>query len=338
MTTSNPDSLLELRDLRVRFSVPGGTLSAVNGVDLVVRPGESVGVVGESGSGKSATCLAVLGLHPKGTRVEGQVLFQGRDLVPLDDRAMRSVRGKQIGLVYQDPMAALNPVRSIGVQLREPLMLHMGMKRKEANERAAELLARVGIYNPKQQLRAYPHEFSGGMRQRIVIAMAVACQPPLLLADEPTTALDVSIQAQVLDLLAELTRDLGIALVLVSHDLGVVSSVADRVAVMYAGRIVEQSAAIPLFEAPRHPYTSLLLESISEVEGLAPDELLPTIPGAPPDLRTLPPGCAFAPRCPRAQDRCVAEHPPLASDRPDRQVACWYPVHSETTDHLEAAR
>jgi oligopeptide/dipeptide ABC transporter ATP-binding protein len=338
MTSPGPDSLLELRDLRVRFSVPGGTLSAVNGVDLVVRPGESVGVVGESGSGKSATCLAILGLHPKGTRVEGSVLFQGRDLVQLDDRAMRSVRGKQIGLVYQDPMAALNPVRSIGAQLREPLMLHMDMNRKQANERAAELLARVGIYNPTQQLRAYPHEFSGGMRQRIVIAMAVACQPPLLLADEPTTALDVSVQAQVLDLLAELTHDLRIALVLVSHDLGVVSSVADRVAVMYAGRIVEQSAAIPLFEAPRHPYTSLLLESISEVEDLAPDELLPTIPGSPPDLRMLPPGCPFAPRCPRAQDRCVAEHPPLAGNRPDREVACWYPVHSEAADELEGAR
>jgi oligopeptide/dipeptide ABC transporter ATP-binding protein len=338
MATPGPDSLLELRDLRVRFNVPGGTLSAVNGVDLAVRPGESVGVVGESGSGKSATCLAILGLHPKGTRIEGSVHFQGRDLVQLDDRAMRSVRGKQIGLVYQDPMAALNPVRSVGAQLREPLMLHLGMNRKQANDRAAELLARVGIYNARRQLRAYPHEFSGGMRQRIVIAMAVACQPPLLLADEPTTALDVSVQAQVLDLLAELTRDLGIALVLISHDLSVVSSVADRVAVMYAGRVVEQSAAIPLFDAPRHPYTSLLLESISEVEDLAPDADLPTIPGAPPDLRRLPPGCPFAPRCPRARERCVAEDPPLAADRDDRQVACWYPVSPENVGEYEVAR
>ena len=338
MTAPGPDALLELRDLSVRFTVPGGTLSAVNGVDLVVRSGESVGVVGESGSGKSATCLAILGLHPKGTRVQGSVLFQGRDLVQLDDRAMRSVRGKQIGLVYQDPMAALNPVRSIGAQLREPLMLHLRMNRKQANDRAAELLARVGIYNPRRQLRAYPHEFSGGMRQRIVIAMAVACQPPLLLADEPTTALDVSVQAQVLDLLAELTRDLGIALVLISHDLSVVSSVADRVAVMYAGRVVEQSAAIPLFDAPRHPYTALLLESISEVENLAPDEDLPTIPGAPPDLRWLQPGCPFAPRCPRARERCATENPPLAADRPDRQVACWYPVSPETVADFRAAR
>jgi oligopeptide/dipeptide ABC transporter ATP-binding protein len=338
MSAPGADPLLELRDLRVRFAVPGGTLSAVNGVDLVVRSGEAVGVVGESGSGKSATCLAILGLHPKGTQVSGSVLFQGRDLVALDDRAMRSVRGKQIGLVYQDPMAALNPVRSIGAQLREPLMLHQGMNRKQANERAAELLARVGIYNPTRQLKAYPHEFSGGMRQRIVIAMAVACQPPLLLADEPTTALDVSVQAQVLDLLAELTRDLGIALVLISHDLSVVSSVADRVAVMYAGRVVEQSAAIPLFEAPRHPYTAALLESIGEVEDLAPDALLPTIPGAPPDLRALPPGCPFAPRCPRARERCVHEMPPLAADRPDRQVACWYPVSAEDARPVEVAR
>jgi oligopeptide/dipeptide ABC transporter ATP-binding protein len=338
MGAPGPGPLLELRDLRVRFSVPGGTLSAVNGVDLVVRPGEAVGVVGESGSGKSATFLAVLGLHPKGTRVEGSVLFQGRDLLTLDDRQMRSVRGKQIGLVYQDPMAALNPVRSIGAQLREPLMLHLGRKRTQANERAAELLARVGIYNPQRQLRAYPHEFSGGMRQRIVIAMAVACQPPLLLADEPTTALDVSVQAQVLDLLAELTSDLGIALVLISHDLGVVSSVADRVAVMYAGRVVEQSAAIPLFDAPRHPYTAALLESISEVGDLARDAPLPTIPGAPPDLRALPPGCPFAPRCPRSRDRCVQEMPPLAADRPDREVACWYPVSAEDARPVEAAR
>jgi oligopeptide/dipeptide ABC transporter ATP-binding protein len=338
MTGTGSDPLLELRDLRVRFAVPGGTLSAVNGVDLVVRPGEAVGVVGESGSGKSATCLAILGLHPKGTQVQGSVVFQGRDLVPLDDRAMRSVRGKQIGLVYQDPMAALNPVRSIGAQLREPLMLHLGMKRKQANERAAELLARVGIYNPQRQLKAYPHEFSGGMRQRIVIAMAVACQPPLLLADEPTTALDVSVQAQVLDLLAELTRDLGIALVLISHDLGVVSSVADRVAVMYAGRVVEQSAAIPLFDAPRHPYTSMLLQSISEVEDLPRDAELPTIPGAPPDLRRLPPGCPFAPRCPRSRERCHAEDPPLAADREDRQVACWYPVSPETLGEYEVVR
>ncbi|MDQ1661538.1 MAG: peptide/nickel transport system ATP-binding protein [Blastococcus sp.] len=338
MTAPGPDSLLEVRDLRVRFTVPGGTLSAVNGVDLVVRSGESVGVVGESGSGKSATCLAILGLHPKGTRVDGSVLFQGRDLVQLDDRAMRSVRGKQIGLVYQDPMAALNPVRSIGAQLREPLVLHMGMNRKQADDRAAELLARVGIYNARRQLRAYPHEFSGGMRQRIVIAMAVACQPPLLLADEPTTALDVSVQAQVLDLLAELTRDLGIALVLISHDLSVVASIADRVAVMYAGRVVEQSAAIPLFDAPRHPYTSMLLDSISEVENLARDEDLPTIPGAPPDLRRLPPGCPFAPRCPRVEERCLAENPPLAADRPARQVACWHPVSPETAVDLKGVR
>jgi oligopeptide/dipeptide ABC transporter ATP-binding protein len=329
--------LLELRQLSVRFAVPGGTLSAVNGVDLTVRPGEAVGIVGESGSGKSATCLAILGLHPKGTAIGGQVLFEGRDLVTLDDRSLRRVRGKEIGLVYQDPMAALNPVRSIGAQLREPLMLHEGLNRKQANERAAELLARVGIYNARRQLRAYPHEFSGGMRQRIVIAMAVACRPPLLLADEPTTALDVSVQAQVLDLLAELTRDLGIALVLVSHDLSVVSSVTDRVGVMYAGRIVEQAPTIALFDSPRHPYAAALLDSIGGSEGLAPDADLPTIPGAPPDLRRLPAGCSFAPRCPRVQDRCRVERPPLDGDRPERQAACWYPVPERFTE-FEAAR
>jgi oligopeptide/dipeptide ABC transporter ATP-binding protein len=331
MTDVPTAPLLELRQLSVRFAVPGGTLSAVNGVDLTVRPGESVGVVGESGSGKSATCLAILGLHPKGTEIGGQVLFEGRDLAALNDRSLREVRGRKIGLVYQDPMAALNPVRNVGSQLREPLMLHQGLNRKQANEQAAELLARVGIYNPRRQLRAYPHEFSGGMRQRIVIAMAVACRPPLLLADEPTTALDVSVQAQVLDLLAELTRELNIALVLVSHDLSVVSSVTDRVAVMYAGRIVEQAPTIALFDSPRHPYSAALLDSIAGAEGLAPDADLPTIPGAPPDLRRLPPGCSFAPRCPRAQDRCRIERPPLDGDRPERQEACWYPVPERFT-------
>lgn len=338
MSAPGPDPLLELRDLRVRFAVPGGTLSAVNGVDLVVRPGEAVGVVGESGSGKSATCLAILGLHPRTAQVSGSVVFQGRDLLTLSDRAMRSVRGREIGLVYQDPMAALNPVRSIGAQLREPLMLHQGMTRRQANERAAELLAQVGIYNPARQLAAHPHEFSGGMRQRIVIAMAVACRPPLLLADEPTTALDVSVQAQVLDLLAELTRDLGIALVLISHDLSVVSSVADRVAVMYAGQVVERSPAISLFEDPRHPYTAALLDSISEVDDLPPDALLPTIPGSPPDLRALPAGCPFAPRCPRAQEHCVREPPSLTPDLSDRDVACWHPVPARNASPLKVAR
>jgi oligopeptide/dipeptide ABC transporter ATP-binding protein len=318
--------LLELRQLRVRFAVPGGTLTAVNGVDLVVRAGESVGIVGESGSGKSATCLAILGLHPRGTDVDGEVLFEGRDLAAMDDRGLRHVRGRKIGLVYQDPMAALNPVRTVGAQLREPLMLHLGLNRKQANERAAELLSRVGIYNPQRQLRAFPHEFSGGMRQRIVIAMAVACQPPLLLADEPTTALDVSVQAQVLDLLAELTSDLGIALILVSHDLGVVSSVTQRVEVMYAGRIVEEADTVSLFDSPRHPYTAALLDSIANTGDLARDADLPTIPGAPPDLRMLPAGCSFSPRCPRAQDRCHVERPPLAGEDPQRKAACWYPV------------
>ena len=337
MTDAAPAPLLELRQLRVSFAVPGGTLSAVNGVDLVVRPGEAIGVVGESGSGKSATCLAILGLHPRATEVAGQVLFQGRDLAALDDRALRHVRGKQIGLVYQDPMAALNPVRSIGAQLREPLMLHLGLNRRQATERAAELLSRVGIYNARRQLRAYPHEFSGGMRQRIVIAMAVACQPPLLLADEPTTALDVSVQAQVLDLLGELTRDLGIALVLVSHDLSVVASVTDRVAVMYAGRVVEEAGTVALFDGPRHPYTAALLDSVGPPENLAPDAELPTIPGSPPDLRSLPPGCSFAPRCARAQDRCRVERPPLAGDEPLRQAACWYP-EPERRGELEVVR
>ncbi len=258
--------LLELRGLTVRFHTSNGPVDAVKGIDVSVEAGRTLGIVGESGSGKSSACLSILGLHPRGTEVGGQVLFGGRDLLRLPEKALRSIRGKDIGLVYQDPMAALNPVRPVGSQLREPLQVHLGMSRRQANDRAAELLARVGIPSPRTQLRSYPHQFSGGMRQRIVIAMALACQPTLLLADEPTTALDVSVQAQVLDLLRDLAEELGIALVLVSHDLSVVAGLADHVAVMYAGQVVEQAPASQLFAHPQHSYTAALLASAAPVE------------------------------------------------------------------------
>lgn len=266
---STPDRttpLLELCGLTVRFRTSSGFVDAVKGVDLSVDVGRTLGIVGESGSGKSATCLSILGLHPQGTEVGGQILFGGKDLLRLPEKALRSIRGKDIGLVYQDPMAALNPVRPVGAQLREPLQVHLGMSRRQADERAAELLARVGIPSPRAQLRSHPHQFSGGMRQRIVIAMALACQPALLLADEPTTALDVSVQAQVLDLLRDLSEELGIALVLVSHDLSVVAGLADHVAVMYAGRVVEQAPASQLFAHPQHAYTAALLASVAPAE------------------------------------------------------------------------
>ena len=269
---SGPEQLLELRNLRVRFHTSRGTVEAVKGIDLSVAAGRTLGIVGESGSGKSSACLSILGLHPHGTEVTGQVVFGGKDLLPLPEKALRSIRGKDIGLVYQDPMAALNPVRPVGSQLREPLQVHLGMSRRQADDRAAELLARVGIPSPRAQLRAFPHQFSGGMRQRIVIAMAIACEPALLLADEPTTALDVSVQAQVLDLLRDLTDALGIALVLVSHDLSVVAGLADHVAVMYAGEVVEQAPASQLFAHPQHPYTAALLASAAPVEAEDDDD------------------------------------------------------------------
>lgn len=254
-----------MRDLTVRFRTGHGYVDAVKGISLAVNAGRTLGIVGESGSGKSATCLSILGLHPHGTEVGGEIRFAGQDLLRLPEKALRGIRGKDIGLVYQDPMAALNPVRPVGSQLREPLRVHLGMNRRQADERAAELLARVGIASPRQQLKAYPHQFSGGMRQRIVIAMALACEPSLLLADEPTTALDVSVQAQVLDLLRDLSDELGIALVLVSHDLSVVAGLADDVAVMYGGEVVENAPASRIFAHPEHEYTAALLASVAPV-------------------------------------------------------------------------
>jgi ABC-type dipeptide/oligopeptide/nickel transport system ATPase component len=260
------DELLVVQDLRVAFPGTQPDKAAVHDVSFAMRNGQTLGLVGESGSGKSTACLAVMGLLTAGTTVTGSISFRGTELLELPERRMRALRGKEIGLVYQDPMAALNPVKTIGSQLREPLRLHLGMSRRQADERAVELLARVGIEDPKAKLGSYPHEFSGGMRQRVVIAMAISCHPTLLIADEPTTALDVSVQAQVLELLQDLTDDLGIGLLIVSHDLSVVAGLADDVAVMRYGELVEYGPVRQVFHSPAHPYTRALLASVQALE------------------------------------------------------------------------
>ena len=299
------EPLLQVRDLRVTFR---GGVEAVSGVDLDVGRGEVLGVVGESGSGKSVALKAVLGLLPPTARVTGSVRFRGRELLGASDRAMRRLRGGPVAMIFQDPLSALNPVVPVGAQIAEALRLHdRSMRGARARARVAELLDRVAIPQAAERARAYPHEFSGGMRQRAMIAMAMANDPDLLIADEPTTALDVTVQAQILDLLRDLRERRGLGLVLVTHDLGVVAGVADRVAVMYAGRIVEEAPVDALFADPRHPYTRGLIASVPTL-GPRRDRLR-AIEGAPPDPSARPPGCAFAPRCPIAAERCRTETP-----------------------------
>jgi peptide/nickel transport system ATP-binding protein len=325
----NSPTLLRVRDLRVRFHGDEGAVRAVDGVDLDVAAGERVGIVGESGSGKSALALAVLGLlPPSATVAAGAIEFEGRDLLRMAPRERRRLRGDRIAMVFQDPMTSLNPYLTVGEQVAEPLVVHGKMRPREARERAADLLARVGIADPRRRLRSWPHEMSGGMRQRAVIAMALACGPSLLLADEPTTALDVTVQAGVLDLLLDLQEERGMAVVLITHDLGVVARFCGRVAVVYAGRIVERAPTRDLFREPAHPYTRGLLRVIPRADvGTAPGRLF-AIPGRPPDLAAPIAGCAFAPRCGLATDRCRAESPPLAEvpGAPGRARACWAPL------------
>jgi oligopeptide/dipeptide ABC transporter ATP-binding protein len=301
--------LLEVHGLSVSF----GAARAVDGIDFFVERGEIVGVVGESGSGKSLTALALMGLLPSSARREGRVLWSGRELT---EPEVRRVRGREIGMVFQEPMSSLNPVYTVGFQVAEVLEEHEGLSRKEAWARAVELLDAVGIPAPAARARSYPHEISGGMRQRVMIAMATACRPKLLIADEPTTALDVTIQAQILALLRELKTELGMAILLVSHDMGVIASMADRVLVMYAGSIVETGGVARIFESPRHPYTRLLLSSIPRID--ARRTRLDAIPGTAPTPHARPSGCAFHPRCPERLLRCETELPRLRDG-----VSCW---------------
>ena len=319
--------VLEVTDLRVSFRTDDGVVRAVDGVSYAVRPGEVLGVVGESGCGKSVTNLAVMGLlaKPAGRVDGGSVRFEGRELLGLPEREMRKVRGNRIAMIFQDPMTSLNPFLSVEEQLAEVGVLHLGLTRPQAVARAVELLARVGISDPARRIRAYPHEFSGGMRQRVMIAMALLCDPAVLIADEPTTALDVTIQAQILDLLRELQRERGMAVVLVTHDLGVVAGVADRVVVMYAGQVVEEAPTPALFARPSHPYTSALLRSVPRVAGDAHARLAP-IEGMPPRLDRELVGCRFAPRCALVRDACRAGAPPLVAAGAGRLRRCVVPV------------
>jgi len=316
--------LLAVRDLKTYFFTAAGTVRAVDGVSYDVHAGETVALVGESGCGKSVSALSIMRLvaTPAGRIVGGEIRFRQRDLLTLDEEAMRRIRGRDIAMIFQEPMTSLNPVLSIGRQLTEPLEIHLGMHTGPARQRAAELLTLVGIPDAVQQLARYPHHFSGGMRQRLMIAMALACNPSLILADEPTTALDVTIQAQILELMKDLSRRLGIAMVLITHNLGVVARYADRVNVMYAGKLVEQGLARDIYAKPRHPYTMGLLRSVPRLDEPRKAKLQP-IDGQPPDLTHLPPGCAFAPRCRYAIARCQDEVPPLMDVGSEHLSACW---------------
>src|SRR2546425_5263076 len=305
-------TLLEVRNLQTHFVTRSGVVRAVDDVSWDVDEGETVALVGESGCGKSVSALSVLRLvaGPAGRIVGGQVVFKGRDLLRLSEEEMRRVRGREIGMIFQEPMTSLNPVLSIGRQLTEGLEIHLGMTPADARRRAAELLGMVGIPDPERRLAQYPHQFSGGMRQRMMIAMALACKPSLILADEPTTALDVTIQAQLLELMKDLSRRFGVAMLIITHNLGVVARYADRVNVMYAGRIIERATARELYARPRHPYTLGLLKSVPRLDVPRRQRLDP-IEGQPPDLTRLPAGCAFVPRCQFSVERCAVERPPL---------------------------
>ncbi|MFD7993612.1 ABC transporter ATP-binding protein [Streptomyces mexicanus] len=316
--------LLEVSDLHVEFRTRDGVAHAVNGVSYAVDAGETLAVLGESGSGKSVTAQAIMGIldMPPGRITGGRVLFRGRDLLTLKEEERRRIRGADLAMIFQDALSALNPVMTVGDQLGEMFVVHRGASRREARARAVELMERVRIPAAAQRVRDYPHQFSGGMRQRIMIAMALALEPDLIIADEPTTALDVTVQAQVMDLLAELRRAYDMGLILITHDLGVVADVADKIAVMYAGRIVEQAPVHELYRRPAHPYTRGLLDSIPRLDHKGRE--LYAIKGLPPSLTRVPPGCAFHPRCPMAREVCRTDVPPLYEVSPTRGSACHF--------------
>ncbi len=321
--------VLEVKDLKTHFHTQEGTVHAVNGVSFRVSEGELLGVVGESGCGKSVTMMSLLKLIPipPGKIASGQALFNGRDLIQMDPEEIRHVRGSQIGFIFQDPMTSLNPVLTIGHQIMEPLRTHLGFTREQARERAAEMLNLVGIPMAASRLSDFPHQFSGGMRQRVMIAIALACSPQLLIADEPTTALDVTIQAQIIELIKKLRQELGMSIVWISHDLGVVAGIADRVLVMYGGLIIERADVKELYKNPQHPYTRGLLGSLPRLD--QPDQRLANIEGQPPNLLSQPTSCPFVSRCPYAFDRCRNENPnliPLDGMGRSHEVACWWDI------------
>ncbi|GIV63424.1 MAG: ABC transporter ATP-binding protein [Bellilinea sp.] len=323
-----PD-ILQVQGLETQFRTREGIIHAVNGVSFNLKEGETLGIVGESGCGKSVTVMSMLRLipSPPGRVTAGKALFQGRDLLTMSDEEIRHIRGAQISMVFQDPMTSFNPVLTIGRQVAEPLEVHMGMNQKEAEDRVAEMLAKVGIPNPKDRLNNYPHQFSGGMRQRVMIAMALVCNPQILIADEPTTALDVTIQAQIVDLVKRLRDELGMAIIWITHDLGVIAGLADRMAVMYGGFIIETAPVRDLYGHPTHPYTIGLLGSLPRMDEAGSRRLV-SIDGLPPVLLEKPTYCPFAPRCKFAVERCWHENPPLMQVSPDHYSACW--VDTET--------
>jgi oligopeptide transport system ATP-binding protein len=322
-------ALLEVRDLTTRFYTDDGVVQAVNGVSWEVDEGETLAIVGESGCGKSVSVLSILRLipQPPGKIESGEVMFEDRDLMKLKDNEMRSIRGNKMAMVFQDPMTSLNPVLTINQQISEAVTLHMGMNKNEARERTTELLELVQIPQAKDRLDDYPHQFSGGMRQRAMIAMALSCNPQILVADEPTTALDVTIQAQIIELVKQLRDEIGMAIIWITHDLGIVAGIADRVAVMYAGFIIESAAVKDLYADPRHPYTLGLLGSVPRLDMKKKEKLTP-IYGLPPDLIQLPVGCPFAPRCDYRIERC-AERPELIVVAPGHEAACWVDITKE---------
>jgi len=322
-----PNLLLDVQGLETQFKTSDGVVHAVNGVTFGLNEGETLGVVGESGCGKSVTMLSLLRLipSPPGEITHGKAMFSNQDLLKLSNEEIRYVRGAQISMIFQDPMTSLNPVLTIGLQLEEPLMLHLGMNREQARARAAELLGMVGIPNAAERLGDYPHQFSGGMRQRVMIAMALSCSPQILIADEPTTALDVTIQAQIVELVKRLRDELGMAIIWITHDLGVVAGIAQRVLVMYGGLIVEEASVNELYANPQHPYTLGLLGSLPRVDDTKHDRLL-AIDGLPPVLYEKPKGCPFAPRCKWVVEHCLNENPPLLEVGQNHGAACWVDV------------
>jgi oligopeptide transport system ATP-binding protein len=330
----NGQSLLEVRDLRVSFSTYAGEVQAVRGVSFDLRRGDTLAIVGESGSGKSVTAKSIMRLLPEAnTMVKGgEILFEGQDLLKLSQKRMQDIRGPKIAMVFQDPMTSLDPTMKIGRQITESLKEHLGLSGQRARERAIELLTLVGIPNPEDRVKQYPHQFSGGMRQRVVIAIALACDPQILIADEPSTALDVTIQAQILELLRELQEQLGMSVILITHDLGVVAHTAHRVAVMYAGKVVETGTLREIFYNPQMPYTWGLLASIPLPTADRSQELIP-IPGSPPDMHDPPKGCPFTPRCPYAMRICAEEMPEYTTFSSEHKAACW--LHHPMAPNVE---
>jgi oligopeptide transport system ATP-binding protein len=334
MTASNNGNLLSVKDLRTYFETEDGTVKAVDGISFELKQGETLGIVGESGSGKSVANLSIMRLipNPPGKIVSGSIMFDGRDVLKLSSREVRDIRGKRIAMIFQDPMTSLNPFMRVSKQLMEVTQLHLGHSRKEARAHAVKMLEHVGIPDAHERVDSYPHEFSGGMRQRVMIAMALSCEPELLIADEPTTALDVTIQAQILELIKRLKAETGASVILITHDLGVVAGMTDHIIVMYAGKVFEQAATTELFERPANPYTRGLLRSVPDPT----DEQgqLYQIPGLPPDVAHLPPGCPFAPRCERAEDICRREFPPNVQVTPGHYSLCHFAneVFAESAD------